>query len=233
MAHSIGKVICFSISTGDRPVDRRVDLHLLVGDVGHRVDRQAGEVPHAERRHQPGQRDDEPALPDREREHALEDAVRRLRTSGLSGHASPRDLPSSALRRNAFRTTIVSPAARPSRISVRRPSVRPVHHRLALEDARPAGAEHRFARAHADDRLLGNGDRNADVLDRDLDVHVHARLPTPIRVRQHDPSHGHPRLLLEHRPDVADRARCLGAARGRRASREAGRPGRTRPRLRV
>ena len=47
-AVSIGKVTCFSTSTGESAGAISVDLHLVVGDVGHRVDRQLRERPHAE-----------------------------------------------------------------------------------------------------------------------------------------------------------------------------------------
>ena len=57
-----------------RRVARRdgVDLHLDVGDVGHRVDRQAREVPGAQGRHRDGGDDDQPAIMDREGKDAVD-----------------------------------------------------------------------------------------------------------------------------------------------------------------
>ncbi len=56
----------------ERRVARRhgVDLHLDVGDVGHRIDRQAREVPRAERTDRDGRHDDQPAVLDGEFEDA-------------------------------------------------------------------------------------------------------------------------------------------------------------------
>ena len=63
-AVSMRKVTCFSISTGESAGAMRVDLHLVVGDVRHGVDRQARQRPRAERHAASAASTDEPAPPD-------------------------------------------------------------------------------------------------------------------------------------------------------------------------
>ena len=63
--------LLLDVSGRQRGCDR-VDLHLIVGDVRHRIDRQLGQGPHAEGRSGEGKEDHEPALVDRERENALD-----------------------------------------------------------------------------------------------------------------------------------------------------------------
>ena len=117
-AVSIGKVTCFSISTGESDGVERVDLHLAVGDVGHGVDGQARS--------------------DADAEHATASSVAtttvqrrwmekpRIRSSMAAPQCSwpPAPLPSSALTRKELvvgkalaggEPRVISPVVRPLR----------------------------------------------------------------------------------------------------------------------
>ena len=76
-AVSIGNVTCFSTSTGESDGATRVDLHLVVGDVGHGVDRQPRERARRRRgRERASSSTTTPAVVDREAEDAFEHGSR-------------------------------------------------------------------------------------------------------------------------------------------------------------
>ena len=100
-AVSIRKVTCFSISAGDSAGRRGVDLHLLVGDVGHGVDRQPGQRPSAERDDRRGRRDTT------SQRCWIESARIRLIMLRSQSSCSASALPSSALSMNVLASRCV------------------------------------------------------------------------------------------------------------------------------
>jgi hypothetical protein len=162
-AFSIGNVTCFSTSKGESSA-RRVDLHLVVGDVRDGVDRELLELEEADGRDHRREDDDEPAVLDREVKQGFKHGMVSLSGVGSQCSCAAEPLPSSALRMNVPAMTNRSPSTTRHR---REPSRR----RLADRD-RPLGEGvglafdgHEDRRAALDglDRLIGHGDHRRGV----------------------------------------------------------------------
>src|SRR6185295_14951121 len=87
--------------------EQRVDLDLVVRDVGHGVDRQPAQRRDADRRRHEREHEDEPSVLDRETENGFEHRC---------AQSSAELLPSSAFKMKLPATTNGSPSASPARI---------------------------------------------------------------------------------------------------------------------
>ena len=172
-AVSTGKVTCFSMSTGESDGADGVDLHLVVGDVGHGVDRQPGQREDAEAGRQQRQEQHQPALVDREGEDA------RI-MAGPQWSCSASALPSSAFSRKELADRDLVAGLEPED-DLEGVVVGLAEGHLALLEA--------VRRAHEDDLLARDGlegglgepdlDRVLGDLDLGGDVGARAARPSP------------------------------------------------------